>query len=315
MLSTFQATLSPMLVLFLCMLVGFVLNKRKLCPANTATVLSKLENNVLIPALALNTFMKYCTIASLAEQYRLVLYCALAVALAIALSYPLARLFEKTGYKKNVYRYAMTFGNFGFMGNAIVPAILGSEALYGYMLFTLPLNVAAYTWGVANLIPRENRPGGKRALGNLFNPAMAGIALGALLGLTGAEAYIPAFITTALGSLAACMGPLAMVLTGFVIGDYDIAALIRNKKVYAATALRLLVLPALFLALFRLLGASQQALAYALFAFATPLGLNTVVFPTAYGGDTSTGASMAMISHTLCILTIPLMYALLTMIA
>ena len=42
MLSTFQATLSPMLVLFLCMLVGFVLNKRKLCPANTATVLSKL---------------------------------------------------------------------------------------------------------------------------------------------------------------------------------------------------------------------------------------------------------------------------------
>lgn len=307
-----------MLVLFLCMLVGFVLNKRKLCPANTATVLSKLENNVLIPALALNTFMKYCTIASLAEQYRLVLYCALAVALAIALSYPLARLFEKSGYKKNVYRYAMTFGNFGFMGNAIVPAILGSEALYGYMLFTLPLNVAAYTWGVANLIPRENRPGGKRALGNLFNPAMAGIALGALLGLTGAEAYIPAFIITALGSLAACMGPLAMVLTGFVIGDYDIAALIRNK-VYAATALRLLVLPALFLALFRLLGASQHALAYALayalFAFATPLGLNTVVFPAAYGGDTSTGASMAMISHTLCILTIPLMYALLTMIA
>lgn len=58
-----------MLVLFLCILVGFVLNKRKLCPANT--------------------FMKYCAIASLAEQYRLVLYCALAVALAIPLMYAL----------------------------------------------------------------------------------------------------------------------------------------------------------------------------------------------------------------------------------
>ena len=62
MLSTFQATLSPMLVMFLCIVIGFVLNKKKLCPANTATVLSKLENNVLIPALVINTFMKYCTV-------------------------------------------------------------------------------------------------------------------------------------------------------------------------------------------------------------------------------------------------------------
>ena len=46
------------------------------------------------------------------------------------------------------------------------------------------------------------------------------------------------------------------------------------------------------------------------FVTATPLGLNTVVFPEAYGGNPQTGASMAMISHTLCVISIPLMYAL-----
>ena len=60
------------------------------------------------------------------------------------------------------------------------------------------------------------------------------------------------------------------------------------------------------------IGADKGALYLTLIAFGTPLGLNTVVFPAAYGGDTSTGASMAMISHTLCVITIPLMYALLT---
>ena len=319
MLSTFQATLSPMLVMFLCIVTGFVLNKKKLCPANTATVLSKLENNVLIPALVINTFMKYCTVASLREQYKLVLYCVIAVLIAIALAYPLSRLFEKDGYKKNIYRYAMAFGNFGFMGNAIVPAILGSEALYNYMLFTLPLNIAVYTWGASILIPKEYKDSsanGKKPnpLLRLLNPAMVSIALGAALGLTGAEAIIPSFITTTLGNLAACMGPLAMVLTGFVIGDYDVLALIKNKKVYAASFLRLFILPAFFLALLMLLGADDQTVTYALFAYATPLGLNTVVFPAAYGGDTSTGASMAMISHTVCVVTIPLMYALLLMI-
>ena len=317
MLSTFKATLSPMLVMFLCIVIGFVLNKKKLCPENSASVLSKLENNVLIPALVINTFMKYCTVASLKEQYKLVLLSVLAVLIAIALAYPLCRLFEKSGYKQNIYRYAMAFGNFGFMGNAIVPAILGSEALYNYMLFTLPLNIAVYTWGASILIPKESKPDdGKKQnpLLRLLNPAMVSIALGAVLGLTGAEAVIPAFITTTLGNLAACMGPLAMVLTGFVIGGYDVMALIKNKKVYAASFLRLFILPALFIGLMLLLGADDQTVTYALFAYATPLGLNTVVFPAAYGGDTSTGASMAMISHTVCVVTIPLMYALLLMI-
>lgn len=108
------------------------------------------------------------------------------------------------------------------------------------------------------------------------------------------------------------MGPLAMILTGFVIGSYDIGGLLKNKRVYIAAALRLIVLPTLFIVILRLLGADKNTLYLTLFAYGTPLGLNTVVFPAAYGGDTSTGASMAMISHTLCIVTIPIMYAILT---
>ena len=314
MLSTFKATLSPMLVMFLCIVIGFVLNKKKLCPENSASVLSKLENNVLIPALVINTFMKYCTVASLKEQYKLVLLSVLAVLIAIALAYPLCRLFEKKGYKQNIYRYAMAFGNFGFMGNAIVPAILGSEALYNYMLFTLPLNIAVYTWGASILIPKESKPDdGKKQnpLLRLLNPAMVSIALGAVLGLTGAEAVIPAFITTTLGNLAACMGPLAMVLTGFVIGGYPLKTLVSDKKIYPATLLRLFVLPALYVGLMLLLGADDLTLTLCTFAFATPLGLNTVVFPAAYGQDTAPGAAMATVSHTLCVISIPVMVALL----
>ena len=44
------------------------------------------------------------------------------------------------------------------------------------------------------------------------------------------------------------------------------------------------------------------------YVFVPALGLNTIVYPAAYGGDTKTGASMAMISHVLSVITIPLMY-------
>lgn len=98
------------------------------------------------------------------------------------------------------------------------------------------------------------------------------------------------------------------------IGNYDIAGLLKNKKVYIATFLRLIVIPSAFILLLKLLGADKNTLFLTLFAYGTPLGLNTVVFPAAYGKDTSTGASMAMISHTLCVITIPVMYALLTIL-
>ena len=306
----FTATLSPMLVMFACMVIGFILNKKKLCPDNTATVLSKLETYVLAPALTVNTFSKYCTVSSLSAQYKMILYCLLALAIAIALSFLLAPLFTGKGYNRNIYRYALTFGNFGFMGNAIVPAIMGDEALYSYMLFTLPLNLAVYTWGIASLIPQGESK--KSPLWNLLNPSVFAVVIGAVIGLTNLYDHIPDFVFSTLSSLGGCMGPIAMVLTGFIIGNYSFKDLLSNAKVYIAAVLRLFIFPAFFIILLKLLGADETTLIMCLFGFATPLGLNTVVFPAAYGGDTKTGASMAMVSHTVCVITIPVMYALLT---
>jgi predicted permease len=310
MATVFLNTLTPMLMMFSCMVIGFVLNKKKICPDNTASVLSKLEANVLAPALTISTFGKYCTVESLSEQYLLILFCVLILAIAIGIAFALTPLFTGKGYSRNIYRYALTFGNFGFMGNAIVPAILGESALYEYMLFTLPLNVAVYTWGVSGLIPKGE--GKQNPLKNLVNPSVLAVVIGMLLGLTGASQYLPAFVGSTLSGLGNCMGPIAMVLTGFLIGQYPIKKLLTDRKVYVASVLRLLVLPALFVLILKLLGADNVAITMCLFGFATPLGLNTVVFPAAYGGDPSIGVSMAAISHTACVITIPIMYALLT---
>ena len=312
MFTVFKATLSPMLVMFFCIVVGFVLKKKRLLPDNADKVLSRMETCVLVPALNINTFMRYCTVASLGQQYTLILVSAAVVLVAIGIAYALSGLFEKDAYKKNIYRYALTFGNYGFMGNAIVPAILGEDMLYPYLLFTLPLALAGYAWGMTIMIPKGEKR--QNPLKNLLNPGVVSILIGILLGLLGVEKYMPAFVTTSLSNLAGCMGPVAMVLTGFVIGSYEFRSLLKKPGVYVATLLRLFILPALFVGALVLLKVSETTVVMCLFAFATPLGLNTVVFPAAYGGDTSTGASMAMISHTLCVVTIPLMYALLSVV-
>ena len=92
MLGTFQATLSPMLVMLMCMIIGYIAKKSSIVPDNTATVLSKLENYFLVPALIIKNFMEYCTIESITEQYKLILYCLIALVIALAIALPLRRV-------------------------------------------------------------------------------------------------------------------------------------------------------------------------------------------------------------------------------
>lgn len=311
MLETFLATLSPMLVMLICIAIGFILRKTKAAPENAATVMSRLEINVLLPARILKTFLTYCTVESITSRYETVLYGVVAVALSVAMGIPLTKVFSKEKNEQKIYRYCLIIGNFGFLGNAIVPAIMGEAAMYDYMLFTIPLNILLYAWAFNSLIP-EGQGQKKSIWKRLLNPTCMAMCIGIVLGLLGVGKLLPGFISTALENLAGCMGPVAMLLTGFVVGGYDVPELLKNKRVYIVTLLRLIVLPAVIIAVLWLLGADNSTLFVALFAFSSALGLNTVVVPAAYGGDTHTGAGMAMVSHVGAIITIPLLYALLT---
>ena len=311
MLDTFIATLNPMLVMFTCILAGFVLKKTGLVPENTGTVLSKVENFLFMPAQVMVTFMTYCTVESLAENYRFVLYSILCLTVSMLMGVPLSNFFSKDGKNRGVYRYAMVFANFGFLGNALVPQMLGQEYLYPYLLFTLPINTWAFVWGMSQMIPSED---GKKTnpLKRLINPVLVGLAAGAVMGLTGIAKILPDFLYTTLNNFSACMGPLAMILTGFIIGEYDIKEIISNKKVYAMTGLRLTVLPAVVLVVLRLFGGDLTVMTMAMVAYGAGLGLNSVVIPAAYGRDTRPGAAMALISHIGAVISIPIFYAILT---
>ncbi len=310
MLTVFQSSVTPLLMMFTCIVIGYVLQKFKLVPENSHVVLAKVETFALCPAVTLHTFITRCTVETLVAHRSLLLAsCALA-AVAIGLSYLLSPFFTKDDYERNVYRYALAFGNIGFLGNAIVPMVLGDEFLYPYLLFCLPLSTMIYLWGLTILIPKSHKNGS--VFKNLLNPGVISICIGLVLGLCNVQEVCPSFVILALENLKACMGPVAMILTGFVVAKYDFLGLLKKPPVYVATLFRLILLPTLYLAALYFLKVDSLILKMCLFAFAAPLGLNTVVFPSAYGGDPSTGASMALISHTLCVITIPLLYSVLT---
>lgn len=219
----------------------------------------------------------------------------------------LSKLFAKDDYLQKIYTYSFAVANFSFMGNAVVLGIFGEEVLFDYMIFTLPICLYVYSFGTASLIPKS-KENSKFSLKVFLNPICMSMLFGAVAGVTGLP--LPKFLITAISSAGACMSPLAMILTGFVVANFSIKTLAKVKRIYLASVLRLVVLPLVFVLVLKLLNTDSKIIMLTLCATAMPLGLNTVVFPAAYGGDTTPGASMALISHLMSIITIPIMFTL-----
>ena len=315
-----------MLYLFICIAIGFALRRGNLVPENSGTTLAKLENWVFCPALSFMTAATYFRVDNVKiHGINILLSCVLA-AFALTVAILLSKVFvrEKV-YDRGVYAYALMFGNFGFVGDPLVINLFGEEFFAYYKLFTLPLSILCYVWGISVLVPKDQgESGAKVIIKRVVTPPTVALFIGILVGLTDTLRFFPEFMITSLDALKGCMGPVAMILAGITIAGFNLREMITNKKVYLATLVRLTALPALNIAflfgIITLINAvfsvniGYNALFFAFFAYATPLGMNTIVFPQAYGGDPKTGAAMAMISHTLCVISIPIMYTLLTLI-
>lgn len=314
-MTVFTSTLTQMLVLFAFIVSGFFLRKKKLLPDNGGTVISKLETFLIVPFLTVNSFSKNCTLENFSKTASLMLYAALLVGIALAIAIPLSKLFGRRAgasdnenkYQSQIYAYALAFGNYGYVGNALALGLLGDTGLFKYLMFTTVLSIVVYTWGMCMLIPGNK--GGLSLVKNILNPATVSLVIGIIIGILDIRKYFPDFVSITLENATACMGPLGMILLGFVVGGYNVKELLSRGQVYIATFLRLIVIPSLMMLVLKyVVVASREVMELSLIAFAAPLGLNTVVFPAAYGGETKTGAAMAMISHTLSVITLPIMY-------
>ena len=302
----FNATLNQTLVLFVFLIIGFIMKKGKLLPDNTSSVLSRLENIILVPAVVINTFMNKFTVGNIAAKWTYMIYAAVIATIIIPFAVFASRLMAENDHEKQIYKYSFTFANFSFMGIALVSGAFGEDVLFNYLIYILPLYMVCYSLGVAWLIPGE---GGKVSIHSFLNPICISLIIGAALGLIRQWFVLPVFMQTALSTGGACMGPIAMILTGFVIGGYEIKGLLQGGRGYAMSIIRLILIPSFFILVLKALNTPSEIVLVALVSLAMPLGLNTIVIPAAYDGDTKLGASFALVSSVLGIVTIPAMLA------
>ncbi len=310
-MGVFLSTLNQIAFLFTLIAAGWMLAKLGVLPEGSAKVLAKLENTIFIPALVLGTFIENFTVERLASAWKLLLVSTIIVIVTIPVSILVSKAVTRDKYIQNIYTYGLAISNFGFMGNAVVSAMF-PDIFFEYLLFTLPLWVEIYVWGVPVLLMGDtnSQQTVKDRLKPFVNPMFISMIIGIVIGLL--EIPMPSFFMSVLDSSSACMSPVAMLLTGITVSTISFKKTFSDTRTYIISLVRLLAIPLAFIGASMLFPVFEDKtlLTCALCSLAMPLGLNTIVIPSAYGKDTTVAAGMAVISHLMSLATIPLMFAI-----
>jgi hypothetical protein len=140
------------------------------------------------------------------------------------------------------------------------------------------------------------------------NAPLVAIVLGIALNWTGGGAMLPLALTTAISWLADCAIPMSLILAGAMIADHlgEFHARHGRAAMAWAVALRLGVLPVLFLGLGLLLPASLELKQVIVLQAAMTSAVFPIVLAHHYGGDPATAVRITLITSLVGILTIPL---------
>lgn len=265
------------------------------CPA--------IEVNILLPALSFSVFFQNFSKEAFALRGIYIVWGFVAVIISFSLSFIAAKIFAKTEQLRDIIIYSIAIPNIGYIGYPMVEAVWGSDVLFGMMVFCIPFNVAIYTVGMYILNPNK-----VLNLKKIFNPTIIAMILGMIVGYF--DIWMPNIVLSTVTTLKACMAPMAMLLTGIVMARQPVLKLLSSFKTYILAVIKNIFMPLIIGLILFLAGIRGELFMVAVASVAMPMGLNSVVFPEAFGGDGTYGAQSCFISNLLALISLPLAFQL-----
>ena len=304
-----------MLVVSLPIVLGWAINKLGFLNPELDSGLSQLVMNIALPCTILASLHDAEALPSVETMLLIVAATFLVYVVAVPMAFALAALLRVPVETRAAYRFAVAFGNCGFIGLPVISAIFGTSALLYAAISLIPANVALF--GVGALLfssaSGDAADGGigkklRRVFASLKTPTLvmsvAVLVLALLgiknLGIVGDAASIVGQMTT----------PLALLVTGSSMATYQVRSMLTNYRAYIVAAARLVLVPLAGLVVIRLLPLDPLATGVVIVDSSMPVATVGTLFCLQHHVDVKPMLQITFISIVGSILSIPLVTVL-----
>lgn len=293
--------LNAVIPIFAVIFLGYGLKRKQFLPESFGTSLDRLSFRILLPLL----LFRDISAGGIRELFdgKFVLYCALTTTIGFLVIWALAARFLKDKAMVGAFTQGAFRSSQAVLGVAFAQNLYGDS---GYMPLLIIATVPLYN-ALAVILLTVTGPKAspfhmlERTLASILtNPLIWGILLGMAFSLL--EWQLPTALSSTVNMLAACATPLALMSIGI---SFDGAQAIRKVGPTAwATAIKLLILPAVFLPIACALGFRTQAIVSLLVLYGAPTTVTSFVMAKNMGGDAVLASSIVMLSTAASVLTL-----------
>lgn len=289
--------------IFLIVIVGLILRNRKWVKSETDNGLTTLMINVLIPCFIMDNILGSKAASDLPNVLTLASLGAGIIMLSIAIVYLMTPLLGMAkGSGKRSFTIATSIQNYGFMA---IPLIMymydDKELLATLFLHNLGAEIAIFSIGVMVF-------SGKLSLHPkvFFKAPVLAVIFGVILNMTISLESIPAPLLLSIHMIGATAVPLALIAIGMTIADALTETKFSLKVSLSAIAFRIILLPAVILAIAYILPVDTDIKRILLMQSAMPAALFPIVLAKHYGGIPSLVAEVIITTSLVSFITMPL---------
>ncbi|PTX92864.1 hypothetical protein DB345_14535 [Spartobacteria bacterium LR76] len=290
---------------FVVMAVGYAIRKLGILSAEADRSLIRTTVTILAPCLALDTIIGNEALRSPANW----LVPPLAGVGTVALGIFVARLFARGlpdthPMVRKTFVFTTSIQNYAYIPLPLCQVLFGKETVG--VLFALVLGVELSFWSIA--LWQLTRGREARSWRQTINPQVVTIPSAMILNAIGAEHWIPAAIDSTFHLLGVCAVPLGLLMSGALVADHiNFSALKRGTRtIVLATLARVVVLPALILAISALAPFDANLKVILVLQAAMPAAIFPIVVTKVHDGDVPTALQVVLGTSLIGLFAIPL---------
>lgn len=289
---------SQVFILFLLIGIGFWARKVKMIDDTGVRQMTQLLLVVVTPFMIIKAFQMPYDPALLRGLLIAMASAILSHLLGILAGYVFFNRQEPA--RRKVLRFGMIFSNSAFMCIPLLQALLGDRGVFYGSVYIAVFYLLQWTYGVVLMTGNRTDVNVRQAL---LNPGTIGIALG--LGMFLAGIKLPVIPAAVIGHLANLNTPIAMLVIGATLATSDLSGLWRDRAIFGATFIRLVLIPAAVLVILLPFKLEYELLTACLIPASAPVAAACALFATRYEQDAGLASHLVAMSTLLSIITMP----------
>lgn len=299
-MSNFEVCINAVIPIFLMMALGYAARCFGAIKREDVPKLNKLAFRYFMPLMLFYNI--YTSDISSVVQPRLLIFAAVSVLIAYALSLGYVLCTEKDGKKRGVKIQGMYRSNFVIIGLPLASALVDGADLGGVVLL---IAVVVPLFNVLAVITLEIFNGEKPSVGQLLleiakNPLIIGTAAGLIFLLL--KIKLPYAVESTISQFSAATNPLMLFLLGAFFRFEGVRSY--AKDLIQVAVGRLVIIPGIFLTAAMLFGINGVEFAGMIAIFGSATAIASFTMAQQMGGDAELAGDIVVVTSALCPFTL-----------